>query len=207
MERSANLFHAADFLLTLIGKQCVRVAGLRLFQLIILGFLVEGSGSPLINKGFLGNPPQNATLNPKGVSRSVETPRRLSKLASRDVRFTPESGHAQRGHRCPLSAKSGPAPSALVPHTVGGTIAVAAVCNGRMGCEPHSARAGILQQTGNLLAAKPDCFQRCVKFAPQMKKNRAIAAPACAPLGMDAFTRAQYEWGCGLPRRSHSPRP
>jgi len=89
----------------------------------------------------------------------------------------------------------------------GGTIAVAAVCNGRMGCEPHSARAGILQQTGNLLAAKPDCFQRCVKFAPQMKKNRAIAAPACAPLGMDAFTRAQYEWGCGLPRRSHSPRP
>ena len=107
----------------------------------------------------------------------------------------------------PLCAKSGPAPSALVPHTVGGTIAVAAVCNGRMGCEPHSARAGILQQTGNLLAAKPDCFQRCVKFAPQMKKNRAIAAPACAPLGMDAFTRAQYEWGCGLPRRSHSPRP
>ena len=93
-----------------------------------------------------------------------------------------------------------------MPHTVGGTIAVAAVCNGRMGCEPHSARAGILQQTGNLLAAKPDCFQRCVKFAPQMKKNRAIAAPACAPLGMDAFTRAQYEWGCGLPRRSHSPR-
>jgi|SRR6476646_2731270 hypothetical protein len=88
----------------------------------------------------------------------------------------------------------------------GGTIAVAAVCNGRMGYEPHSARAGILQQTGNLLAAKPDCFQRCVKFAPQMKKNRAIAAPACAPLGMDAFTRAQYEWGCGLPRRSHSPR-
>jgi hypothetical protein len=82
-----------------------------------------------------------------------------------------------------------------VPHTVGGTIAVAAVCNGRMGCEPHSARAGTLQQTGNLLAAKPDCFQRCVKFAPQMKKNRAIAAPACAPLGMDAFTRAQYEMG------------
>ena len=70
----------------------------------------------------------------------------------------------------------------------------------------RTARAGILQQTGNLLAAKPDCFQRCVKFAPQMKKNRAIAAPACAPLGMDAFTRAQYEWGCGLPRRSHSPR-
>ena len=33
------------------------------------------------------------------------------------------------------------------------------------------------------------------KFAPEMKKNRAIAAPACAPLGMDAFTRAQYEWG------------
>jgi hypothetical protein len=64
-----------------------------------------------------------------------------------------------------------------------------------MGCEPHSARAGTLQQTGNLLAAKPDCFQRCVKFAPQMKKNRAIAAPACAPLGMDAFTRAQYEMG------------
>jgi hypothetical protein len=31
------------------------------------------------------------------------------------------------------------------------------------------------------------------KFAPEMKKNRAIAAPACAPLGMDAFTRAQYE--------------
>ena len=86
-----------------------------------------------------------------------------------------------------------------MPHTAGGTIAVAAVCNGRMGYEPHSARAGILQQTGNLLAAKPDCFQRCVKFAPQMKKNRAIAAPACAPLGMDAFTRAQYEWGCGLP--------
>src|SRR5262245_42912359 len=33
------------------------------------------------------------------------------------------------------------------------------------------------------------------KFAPEMKKNRAIAAPACAPRGMDAFTRAQYEWG------------
>jgi hypothetical protein len=31
------------------------------------------------------------------------------------------------------------------------------------------------------------------KFAPEMKKNRAIAAPACAPLGMDGFTRAQYE--------------
>jgi hypothetical protein len=122
------------------------------------------------------------------------------------VRFTPESRHSSAPVACPPSAKSGPAPSALVPHTVGGTIAVAAVCNGRMGCEPHSARAGILQQTGNLLAAKPDCFQRCVKFAPQMKKNRAIAAPACAPLGMDAFTRAQYEWGCGLPRRSHSPR-
>ena len=26
---------------------------------------------------------------------------------TRDVRFTPESGHAQRQHRCPLSAKSG----------------------------------------------------------------------------------------------------
>ena len=131
---------------------------------------------------------------------------RYGSLAVKSVRFTPESRHSSARVVRPLSAKSGPAPSALVPHTVGGTIAVAAVCNGRMGCEPHSARAGILQQTGNLLAAKPDCFQRCVKFAPQMKKNRAIAAPACAPLGMDAFTRAQYEWGCGLPRRSHSPR-
>jgi hypothetical protein len=32
-----------------------------------------------------------------------------------------------------------------------------------------------------------------VRAGPEMKKNRAIAAPACAPLGMDAFTRAQYE--------------
>jgi hypothetical protein len=30
--------------------------------------------------------------------------------------------------------------------------------------------------------------------------------PSKHPLGMDAFTRAQYEWGCVLPRRSHSPR-
>jgi hypothetical protein len=51
-----------------------------------------------------------------------------------------------------------------------------------------------------------DARKGSVKFAPEMKKNRAIAAPACAPLGMDAFTRAQYEWGCGLPRRSHSSR-
>jgi hypothetical protein len=36
-----------------------------------------------------------------------------------------------------------------------------------------------------------------------MKKNRAIAAPACDPLDMDPFTLAQYEWGCGLPRGAH----
>ena len=47
-----------------------------------------------------------------------------------------------------------------------------------------------------------DARKGSVKFAPEMKKNRASAAPACAPLGMDAFTRAQYEWGCGLPQRS-----
>src|SRR6185312_7452518 len=102
MERSANLFHAADFLLTLIGKQCVRVAGLRLFQLIILGFLVEGSGSPLINKGFLGNPPQNATLNPKGFLDQWRPHGDFLSWRREMSALPPESGHAQRGHRCPL---------------------------------------------------------------------------------------------------------
>jgi len=164
MEHSANLFHAADFLLTLIGKQCVRVAGLRLFQLIILGFLVEGSGSPLINKGFLGNPPQNATLNPKGFLDQWRPHGDFLSWRREMSALPPESGHAQRGHRCPLSAKSGPAPSALVPHTVGGTIAVAAVCNGRMGCEPHSPRG---DPTAN---RQPAC--REAKLLPSSLRRR-----------------------------------